>query len=132
VELNQTAFNQLNQLPFVNAICSSIQDFKPETSSDLIFTCGVLIHVSPDDLPLVYEKIYSASKKYILINEYYNPSPVELEYRGHSSKLFKRDFAGELVDKFPHHFEVVDYGFLWKRVTPTWDNTTWFLLEKIA
>lgn len=132
VELNEIAFEQLKQLPFVDAAYSSIQDFQPKTSFDLIFTCGVLIHINPDDLLLVYDKIYRSSKKYILINEYYNPSPVELEYRGHSGKLFKRDFAGELLDQFSQDLIVIDYGFLWKRVTPVWDNTTWFLLKKTA
>jgi len=36
--------------------------------------------------------------KYVLINEYFNPTPTEIVYRGHSAKLFKRDFAGEFLD----------------------------------
>lgn len=131
VELNPTAYEQMLEKPYIHAFHSSIQDFMPQGTFDLIFTCGVLIHLNPDDLSMVYEKMYNLSNRYILINEYFNPSPVELEYRGHSGKLFKRDFAGELLDQFNGQVSVVDYGFLWKRLAPSWDNPTWFLLEKI-
>ena len=47
-----------------------------------------------------YEALYNSSKKYILVCEYYNPSPVELSYRGHKEKLFKRDFAGDILSKY--------------------------------
>jgi spore coat polysaccharide biosynthesis protein SpsF len=92
---------------------------------------GVLIHINPDMLSTVYEKLYSASCKYILICEYYNPSPVTINYRGHSDRLFKRDFAGEMLEKYID-LKLVDYGFSYKRdaVFPQ-DDITWFLMEKI-
>lgn len=130
VELNPTAFQALQQLPRVQAVLASIQAFEPQQSFDLIFTCGVLIHVNPDDLAIAYQKLYDCSSRYILINEYFNPVPVELGYRGHSGKLFKRDFAGEFINQYPEKVAVVDYGFLWKRLNPAWDDTTWVLLEK--
>ena len=76
------------------------------------------------------EALYRASDRYIIIAEYYNPSPVEVVYRGHSGRLFKRDFAGEMIDKFPK-LRVLDYGFVWRRdpVFPQ-DDTNWFVLEK--
>jgi pseudaminic acid biosynthesis-associated methylase len=130
VELNQAAFSTLSNIPNIHAIHSSIQEFQPQQAFDLVFTCGVLIHINPEDLPLVYQKLFKLSSRYILINEYFNPTPVELGYRGHSGKLFKRDFAGELIDHYPEKMGVVDYGFLWKRLHPAWDDTTWVLLEK--
>jgi len=79
---------------------------------------------------LVYQKLYDASSKYLLICEYYNPSPVTVTYRGHNDRLFKRDFAGELLDTFPD-LRLVDYGFAYKRDTSfPQDDITWFLLEK--
>ena len=64
-----------------------------------------------------------------MVYEYYNPTPVSVEYRGHQDKLFKRDFAGELIDKF--NLKLIDYGFNYKRENyfPK-DDATWFLLEK--
>jgi spore coat polysaccharide biosynthesis protein SpsF len=62
--------------------------------------------------------------------EYYNPTPVEVTYRGHEQALFKRDFAGEMLDAFPE-LTLVDYGFTYHR-DPKFplDDSTWFLMEK--
>ena len=91
---------------------------------------GVLIHINPEVLPLVYKKLYDSSSKYILIAEYYNPSPVTINYRGNSDRLFKRDFAGEMLETYSD-LKLIDYGFCYKRdmVFPQ-DDITWFLLEK--
>jgi len=132
VEVNHSAVRQLAALPGVEAVHSSIQDFAPSAAYDLVFTCGVLIHLAPQDLPSVYAKMTALSRRYVLVNEYYNPVPVEIEYRGHKARLFKRDFAGELLDLAGGKLAVVDYGFLWKRLEPGWDNTTWVLMEKVC
>ena len=64
-----------------------------------------------------------------MIAEYFNPSPITVNYRGEKKALFKRDYAGELIDRF--HLKLVDYGFIYDRdnLIPM-DNFTWFLLEK--
>ena len=90
----------------------------------------MLIHINPELLSAVYQKLYAASTDYILIAEYYNPSPVSINYRGHKDRLFKRDFAGEMLEKFPD-LQLVDYGFSYRK-DPTFpqDDITWFLLKK--
>jgi spore coat polysaccharide biosynthesis protein SpsF len=62
--------------------------------------------------------------------EYYNPSPVSVPYRGHNDRLFKRDFAGEMLNKYPN-LKALDYGFVYRR-DPNFplDDVTWFLMEK--
>ena len=71
-----------------------------------------------------------ASNRYILIGEYYNPTPVTINYRGHDDRLFKRDFAGEMLDKH-RNLKLVDYGFLYHRDNYfDQDDINWFLLEK--
>jgi pseudaminic acid biosynthesis-associated methylase len=131
IEINAAAVDELRSWGGVNQIYhQSILDFKVERTWDIALIKGVLIHINPDFLPQVYESLFRASNKYILVVEYYNPTPVEISYRGHSGRLFKRDFAGELLDKFPS-LRVVDYGFIWRRdpVFPQ-DDSTWFVLEK--
>jgi len=89
-----------------------------------------LIHINPTQLPRVYDLLFAASCHYILVAEYYNPSPVELTYRNHQGKLFKRDFAGELMDRFSS-LTLLDYGFVYRRDAQfPQDDMTWFLLEK--
>lgn len=131
VEINEKAASELKRsLPDVDLHVSSIHEFRPDTAWDLVFTKGVLIHINPDTLPAVYELMHRASSRYVLVSEYYSPKPAELEYRGHSGKLFKRDFAGEMLDMFPD-LSLVDYGFVYHRdACFPQDDTTWFLLEK--
>jgi len=78
VEINCQAYKQLSQLPYVTAVNSSILDFSPARAFDLALIKGVLIHPNPSVLPEVYDKLFTASSRYILIAEYYNPSPVEV------------------------------------------------------
>lgn len=131
IEINKEACESLNKLKFLDKIYNkSIFDYENEKKKDLVFTKVVLIHINPEFLDLVYEKLYEASNKYILISEYYNPTPVEVNYRGHTGKLFKRDFAGELLDKYKD-LHLVDYGFAYHRDNNFHqDDISWFLLEK--
>lgn len=131
IEINKQASEQLaNLIGFGNVYNSSIFDFDVEIKSDITLIKGVLIHINPDMLKLVYQKLYEASSKYILIAEYYNPSPVTIKYRGHEDRLFKRDFAGEFIEKYPDT-TLIDYGFSYRNdpVFPQ-DDITWFLIQK--
>ena len=131
VELNKNAIHVLKNLKICNNIWQdSILKFKRQHIADLSFTSGVLIHLSPEHLNYAYEALYKSSHKYILICEYYNPSPVELSYRGHKQKLFKRDFAGELLSKYSD-LVLVNYGFRYYRDNNLpLDDITWFLMKK--
>ncbi len=131
VEINAEAARQLAEVvPAQNIHNSSILDFQPQRTWDLALIKGVLIHINPDALPQVYDKLVAAAGRYLLVAEYYNPSPVAIPYRGHADRLFKRDFAGEIMDRHPQ-LQLVDYGFAYRRdpVHPQ-DDITWFLMEK--
>lgn len=113
-----------------NVYLGSIFDYPVSSQVDLSLIKGVLIHINPDMLDVVYEKLYQASNRYILVCEYYNPSPVTISYRGHTDRLYKRDFAGEMMEKYSD-LRLVDYGFSYHR-DPAFpqDDITWFLMEK--
>ncbi len=131
IEINESAVQKLGQWGGVNKIhCGSILDFCEPNTWDVSLLKGVLIHIDPKLLPKVYESLYRSSNRYILIAEYYNPTAVEVECRSHKGKLFKRDFAGEMLDIYPN-MRMLDYGFVWRRdpVFPL-DDLTWFVLEK--
>jgi len=97
---------------------------------DLTFTKGVLIHINPEMLPIVYQNLYDLSNHYIMVCEYYNPAPVSIDYRGNKDRLFKRDFAGELMRKY--NLKLIEYGFNYQHDPYfTNDDSTWFLLSKI-
>ena len=94
---------------------------------DLVFTCGVLIHISPSDLEEAINEIRRVSKKYIICCEYFSDKIQEIEYQGKEKLLFKRDFGSFFLDKISS-LKLVDYGFAWKRVTGI-DNLTWWIFE---
>ena len=131
VEINAKAVTNLKKLKLCKKVWNeSLLNFKNKSKFDLSFTSGVLIHINPEYLNRAYKALYDSSKKYILIIEYYNPSPVQIDYRGHKNKLFKRDFAGEIIAKYKN-IKLLDYGFKYKLDNNfPLDDVTWFLLEK--
>ena len=132
VEINKNAAAILaSEIGEENVYSGSIFNYRVDSKYDLSFTKGVLIHVKPELLPLAYKVLYDSSSKYILIAEYYNPKPVMIDYRGHSNKLFKRDFCGDIMQVYPN-LKLVDYGFIYKKdLNFPQDDITWFLMKKI-
>jgi pseudaminic acid biosynthesis-associated methylase len=131
IEINDKAAARLAKvIPAQNVLRESILDHVPSRLHDLVLIKGVLIHINPDALPVVYDKLYQSVGRYLLVCEYYNPAPVSIEYRSHAERLFKRDFAGEIMDRHPD-LQLVDYGFAYRR-DPSFpqDDITWFLMEK--
>ena len=130
VEINKTAAEKLEKDLGIKVHNTSILEFDTSEKHDLAMIKGVLIHINPEELNSVYDKLYAASSEYIFVCEYYNPAPVAIPYRGHDNKLFKRDFAGEILERFSD-LELVDYGFCYRRdpVFPM-DDVTWFLMRK--
>lgn len=133
IEINEEAAKELaHVIDAENVFHGSIFDYNVTAQFEVSLIKGVLIHINPDMLPVIYQKLYEASNKYILVCEYYNPAPVTISYRGHSDRLFKRDFAGEMLEKYTD-LKLVDYGFVYKR-DPAFpqDDITWFLMQKIG
>ena len=130
VEINKQACKILASTG-CEVIENSIINAKINKVYDFVFTKGVLIHLSPDQLQDTYRKMYAWSNRFILIAEYYNPTPMAIPYRGNNDRLFKRDFAGEFMDVFPDVI-LKDYGFAYHRGTYSQDDITWSLLEKVA
>lgn len=130
VEINKKACTDLLQIKNNHVENCSILDFRSKKLFDLSLVMTLLIHINPKKLNQVYETLYKNTKKYICIVEYYNPTPVEVIYRGHKGKLFKRDFAGEMLDKY-RNLKLINYGFVYKRDKNfPYDDINWFLLEK--
>lgn len=130
IEINKSAVEHLRTIPDLEVNAQSILDFEPNRTFDLAFIRGVLIHINPERLTDVYDRLYRSTHRYLLVAEYYNPTPVSLPYRGHEDRLFKRDFAGEIMDRFPD-LSLRAYGFRYRRdpIFPQ-DDITWFLLQK--
>lgn len=130
LEINAHAVKELRKIKELKVYDMSLLDFTSDYQRDFVFVKGVLIHIDPESLPQAYNVLYECSSRYICVAEYYNPKPVEVPYRGREKRLFKRDFAGEMMDLFDD-LRLVDYGFVYHRdaLFPQ-DDITWFLMEK--
>lgn len=130
IEINTNAVDKAKKIEGVKVIHDSIlSDQLPIEPSDCVFTKGVLIHIDPADLDKVYKNLVKFSTRYVLVCEYFNTTPVEIDYRGNQRKLFKRDFAYDLIKNY--NLELIDYGFVYRH-DPNFvcDDQTWFLLKK--
>src|SRR3989344_9174049 len=67
---------------------------------DLVFTAGVLIHISPKNIKKAMAEIYRCSQKYISGLEYYAPKYTHIPYHGQKNLLWKADFSKLYVDSF--------------------------------
>lgn len=132
IEISEPAFKFVtSHHDFKHAFNGAILDSAfDDASFDLVFTTGVLIHINPDQLLQHMEKMFRYSNKYILMGEYFNRTPVSIEYQGEKDKLFKRDFGKLFIENFD--VKLVDYGFLWGHIYDRagFDDVTWWLFEK--
>jgi len=79
---------------------------------DLVMTNGVLIHISPDDLPNFISEMHRCSKKYVMGFEYHAEDIQAIPYRGNEDYLWKGDYAKIFMDKFS------DLTLVKKEITP--------------
>ena len=133
VEPNRKAYDRLVSQPHIQLDgvwnCDAFKLPLPDSSIDLAFTAGVLIHIAPNDLGRATDEIVRVARRYVLCIEYFSHTPVEVSYRGQIGLLFKRDFGAFYLDRFPN-LKGVDYGFLWQREFGISDNPNWWLFSK--
>jgi pseudaminic acid biosynthesis-associated methylase len=106
IELQDYAVEKAKQTSKnINIIQGSIFDipFKDQYF-DLVFTSGVLIHVSPQDIDKALVEIHRVSNQYIWGFEYYSENYEGISYRGHSDKMWKTNFAKLYQSKFANLF----------------------------
>jgi pseudaminic acid biosynthesis-associated methylase len=132
IEISKPAFDFVTarhafEHTFKGAILESAFD---KDAFDLVFTMGVLIHINPDQLLEHMKRMFDYSRKYILMGEYFNRTPVSIEYQGGMDRLFKRDFGKLFIQNFD--VKLLDYGFLWGHIYDAagFDDITWWLFEK--
>jgi len=94
---------------------------------DLVFTCGVLIHVPPAGLDAALAEILRCSRRYVLAIEYFAAAEESIVYRGERELLWKRDYAAEYRQREPT-LRIVSQGY-WDRAEG-FDRSHWWLFER--
>lgn len=86
----------------INIVWGSVFDipFK-DGYFDLVFTSGLLIHISPKDIATAMREIYRTSRRYIWGYEYFSEKNEEINYRGHRGRLWKSNFPQIYLNLFP-------------------------------
>jgi len=108
LDINKGALEILRtNYPQINAVYGTLFDnpFK-DNFFDLVFTCGVLIHVRPDNLYKAMEEVVRTAKHYVLAMEYYADYLHEIPYRkaphalfkGPYGRIYQRDFGLDLLE----------------------------------
>ncbi len=102
IELQPYAVELSKQrLKFINIIQGTAFDipFK-DCFFDLVFTAGLLIHISPNDINRILKEIHRCTNRYIWGFEYYADVYTNVEYHGHDDLLWKTDFVKLYLDTF--------------------------------
>lgn len=68
---------------------------------DLVYTSGVLIHISPEDIEKALKEIRRCAKQFIWGFEYHAATYTMIPYRGKKDLLWKTDFAAEYTKRYP-------------------------------
>lgn len=98
-------------------------------SMDLVFTCGVLIHIPPEGLAAACAEMHRVSRRFVLAMEYFAAEPTEKKYHDREGMLFLRDYGAYWLQQAPD-LDVIDYGFCWKPFSG--ESFNWWLMEKRA
>jgi len=94
---------------------------------DLVYTSGVLIHISPADISRALSEVYRCSRRYIWGFEYFAEVHTEIPYRGSNDLMWKADFAALYSQQFPDSSVVLEvrYAYLGEK-----NVDQMFLIEK--
>ncbi len=98
---------------------------------DLVCTNGVLIHISPDNLPKIMDEMVRCSKKYIWGWEYFAPETTSINYRGNDDYLWKADYAQLFLNRFPELKLVKKEIYPYINQAESGNADCMYLLEKI-
>jgi pseudaminic acid biosynthesis-associated methylase len=130
VDVNERALEVVrSEVPGVDVRVASARELPfADDSFDLVFTTGVLIHQSPDELPRVMDEIVRASRRYVLCGEYRADELEEVPYRGQRGALYKQDYGALYQERFPQ-LRLLEEGFLPKS-EGVWDDVTYWIFEQ--
>ncbi|MBX7071103.1 MAG: hypothetical protein K1X38_17100, partial [Microthrixaceae bacterium] len=99
-----------------------------DRSFDMVFTIGLLIHQPDSSLATVVRDIVRCSSRWVMFGEYSADKPTEIEYRGRTGLLFKRDYVWLVSELCPdlHHVATEELTL----AEDGFDRVTWGVFER--
>tara|TARA_B100001540_G_C15594713_1_gene545738 strand:+ start:144 stop:773 length:630 start_codon:yes stop_codon:yes gene_type:complete len=102
IELNKGAYEiAMKNHPEISFINSDIEEFETKDKYDLVYTCGVLIHLNPKIINSVIKKIVSLSNQYVFGFESFSEKLQEVRYRENLQVQWKQNFLESYTTNFP-------------------------------
>lgn len=103
VDINPLALRALqSKLHSVDSVQAAARHLPFKDSSfDLVFTVGVLIHQPDSSLAAVMREIARCTRRFVICAEYFSLTPAEVPYRGERGALFKRDYGRLYLSSVP-------------------------------
>ncbi len=95
--------------------CEAVDVGRRFSGYEMVFTAGLMIHISPAELSMVMQSLIAASSKYVVMIEYHAFEEEEISYRGHADRLWKRPYGDLMIY---HGLELADHG----HAGPGFDN----------
>ncbi len=96
-DVNETALIEaeeaLPQADLYQVPAREILEFYGEWSRDLVMTAGLLIHIPEEEIMPLMQDIVTVADEFVLAIEYDNPSSEEIDYRGHTGRLWRRPYG---------------------------------------
>jgi pseudaminic acid biosynthesis-associated methylase len=99
---------------------------------DIVCTNGVLIHIDPNDLPLMMAEMVRCTKKYIWGFEYHADSVTNINYRGNEGFLWKADYSELFLKNFKNLKLVKKTIYPFVKDAEKGNKDCMYLLEKIS
>ena len=114
--------------PGTNAVWSVARELPfRDRQFDLVFTCGLLIHMPENALGLVMQEIVRCSRRWVMWMEYHADETTDINYRDRPGILFKRDYGHIFADLFPE-LVLREEGYLERDAG--FDRVTYQILER--
>lgn len=93
LEINKKAIEiARSRNPDIKFVHSSIEEYQNNEKFDLVYTAGVLIHINPQALNQIIQKIISLTTKYVFGFENYADKLTAINYRGNPNTCWKQNF----------------------------------------
>jgi len=115
VEINEEAYEFAKQKnPDIDFTNSSIENFNTNKKFDVVYTAGVLIHINPQTIKSIIEKMMNLSQKYIFGFEYFADELIEIPYHGYRQVCWKQNFPKIFTDSYTDLISLKEKKFKYK------------------
>lgn len=127
MDVNESALARAAQIPGVMLMRESLlHQALPDGFAELVFSCGVLIHIEPERIERAMDELIRLSSRYVLVMEYFAFEETEVVPYRPPLRLWKRPYQRLMSERIGDR--PLRSGYL--AVMDGFDDVTWSVWEK--